>query len=59
MLRSHLIGAPISLDDFYILVHDISPNKILTELTKVKLKDTKITPYRAYTMRQIPLRYQA
>ena len=38
---------------------DISHNKILTDPTKINLRDTKITQYRASTTRQIPLRYQA
>ena len=40
---------------FNIIRNNISHNKILTEPGKVKLKDTKIIPYRASTTRQIPI----
>ena len=42
---------------YYIIRDDISHNKILTEPTKLQLKDTKIIPYRASTTRQIPIQY--
>ena len=41
-----------------IIRDDISHNKILSEPAKVKLKDTKIIPYRVSTTRQIPIQYQ-
>ena len=44
---------------FEIIRDDISLSKILTDPIYTKLWDTKITPYRASTTRQIPLRYQA
>ena len=45
-------------DHKQVIRDDISHKKILTEPTKVKLKDTKIIPYRASMTSQILMRYQ-